>query len=200
MVFNARSIFNKSDNLRELLHQLAPDLSLISETFESESKQISTVIENANFKSISYYRKNRAPGGGCAIVYHETRFLVADLHVSTPDGVESCWALFTPKNTSNMKVKRIAVGSYYISPRSRYKHDTIEHIIATIHQLRAKYANDVNFVIGGDFNRVDLTDVLESYGALKQVITTPTRKDATLEAILTDLYTMYHPPPPPCYL
>ena len=29
--------------------------------------RISTVIENANFKSISYYRKNRAPGGGCAI-------------------------------------------------------------------------------------------------------------------------------------
>ena len=93
-----------------------------------------------------------------------------------------------------MKVKRIAVGSYYISPRSRHKQDTVDHIIDTIHILRAKYDNDIHFIIGGDFNRTNISDILDSYGALKQIITVPTRKAASLEIILTDLHTMFHPP------
>jgi hypothetical protein len=93
-----------------------------------------------------------------------------------------------------LKVKRIAVGSYYVSPRSRHKQEVIDHIIDTIHILRAKYDNDVSFLIGGDFNRLDISDILDSYGALKQVISVPTRNTATLEIILTDLHTMFHPP------
>ena len=93
-----------------------------------------------------------------------------------------------------MKVKKIAVGSYYVSPRSRHKQEVIEHIIGTIQQLRAKYDNEVNFLIGGDFNRLDITDILDSYGALKQIISVPTRKSATLEIILMDLHTLFHPP------
>ena len=59
--------------------------------------------------------------------------------------------------------------------------------------LRAKYCNDFNFIIGGDFNRLDISDILDSYGALKQIISVPTRKAATLEILLTDLHTLYHP-------
>ena len=94
----------------------------------------------------------------------------------------------------------IAVGSYYISPRSRHKQETIDHIIDSIHILRAKYDNDVNFLVAGDFNRVNIDDILDSYGALKQIISVPTRNTATLEIALTDLHTMFHPPttlPPP---
>ena len=35
---------------------------------------------------------------------------------------------------------------------------------------------------------------MDSYGALKQVISTGTRKGATLENIITDLHSFYHPP------
>ena len=110
--------------------------------------------------------------------------------------LENCWALFTPKSENNnqLKIKRIAVGSYYVSPRSRYKQEVIEHIISTIHQLRAEYNNEVHFICGGDFNRLDISDILDSYGALKQIVSVKTRKDATLEIILTDLHTLFHPP------
>ena len=168
---------------------------MISETFERERKRLSSVLKNRQFKSISYFRKNRAPGGGCAIVFNEKRFSVSNLEVTAPLEVENCWALFTPKcQDRNLKVKRIEVGSYYTSPRSKHKKETIDHIIDTIHVIRAKYDNDVNFFIGGDFNRVDINDILDSYGALKQIISVPTRKTATLEIILTDLHTMFHPP------
>ena len=89
-------------------------------------------------------------------------------------------------------MKRIAIGSNYVSPRSKHKQETIDHIIETIHVLRAQYEN-ISFWIGGDFNRLDISDILDSYGALKQIISIPTRKTATLEIVLTDLHTMYHP-------
>ena len=179
-----------------MLTEISPDLTIISETFERRSKTLNTALNSSLFKSISYYRKNKAPGGGCAIIYNENRFLVSDLKISAPAEIENCWALLIPKqqDTNKMKVKRIAVGSYYVSPRSKYKQDTIDHIIDTIQVLRAKFSNDVNFIIGGDFNRLNIGDILDSYGALKQVISVPTRNTATLEIILTDLHTMYHPP------
>ena len=179
-----------------MLTEISPDLTIISETFERRSKTLNAALNSSLFKSISYYRKNKAPGGGCAIIYNENRFLVSDLKISAPAEIKNCWALLIPKqqDTNKMKVKRIAVGSYYVSPRSKYKQDTIDHIIDTIKVLRAKFSNDVNFIIGGDFNRLNIGDILDSYGALKQVISVPTRNTATLEIILTDLHTMYHPP------
>ena len=196
LLFNARSIFNKSDNLTEMLRQIGPDLCIISETFERERKKIDSVLNSRHFKSISCYRKNRAPGGGCAILYNESRFSVTNLEIAAPEEIESCWALVVPKSSSNLRIKRIAVGSYYVSPRSRHKDDFIEHIIGSIHQLRAKYENDVSFLVGGDFNRLEISEILDSYGALKQIISVPTRKTAMLEIILTDLHTLLHPPSP----
>ena len=64
---------------------------------------------------------------------------------------------------NRMKVKRIAVGSIYVSPRSKVKAETIEHIIETIHSLRAKYDNDINWLIGGDFNHLNISDILQCY-------------------------------------
>ena len=64
----------------------------------------------------------------------------------------------------------------------------------SIHILRAKYDNDIKLLIGGDFNRLDISEILECYGGLKQVNSVPTRKNAVLEILLTDLHTLYHPP------
>ena len=92
------------------------------------------------------------------------------------------------------RVKRICVGAIYIAPRSPYKEETITHIMATIHMIRARYDNDVHFLLAGDYNRVKIQDILLSYGALQQICGVPTRKGATLQLILTDLHTYMHPP------
>ena len=96
----------------------------------------------------------------------------------------------------NLKVKRIAVGSIYVSPRSQHKVGTIEHIIESIHVQKAQDDNEINFCIGGDFNRLDISDILDSYGGQKQIISVPTRKTATLSNVLTDLHSFSTPQPP----
>ena len=196
LLFNARSCYNKTDNLTELLNQIGPDICMISESWEAERRKLSSILTRTQYKYKSWYRKNKSPGGGCAILYNEKRFCVTDLDIVAPEGVECVWALFTPKSDDlqNLKVKRIAVGSFYVSPKSRYKAEVIEHIIESIHSLRATYDNDIQFLLGGDFNRTDISDILESYGALKQIISVSTRQSATLEILLTDLHTLFHPP------
>ena len=59
--------------------------------------------------------------------------------------------------------------------------------------MRSKFDN-INFLISGDFNLTSHLDILDSYGALHQVVTESTRKDKILEIILTDLHTSYHKP------
>ena len=60
--------------------------------------------------------------------------------------------------------------------------------------MRARYNNEVHFLLAGDYNRVCIQDVLLSYGGLQQMCGVPTRKGATLQLILTDLHTYMHPP------
>ena len=135
-------------------------------------------------------------GGGTAILYNESNFQVNEADIKPPVGVEAAWAIVTPKisDKSNLNVKHICVGGIYISPKSKYKEETIEHIIHAIHLMRAKFNNEINFLIAGDFNRVNINEVLMSFGALKQVCTVPTRGKRTLELVITDLHSGYHPP------
>ena len=193
---NCRSIMNKADNVNDIMRQICPDLILAVETWERATKRLDDIIKNKQFKCVSSYRKNKSPGGGCAIIFNESRFIASDPEIVVSENIEAVWALLEPIecNNQNRKVKRIAIGSIYVSPRSKHKTDIIEHIIETIHVLRAKHDNEINFLIGGDFNRLDISDILECYGGLRQIVSVPTRKSAILEIILTDLHSYFHPP------
>ena len=194
MMLNARSVYNKVDHFKDL-YQLSPDLILVSETWEKRRKQLKDIIGTDSYRTISYHREGNRTGGGCAIVFNEAKYRVESLNMDTVYGVEAVWALFTPRaNTARSKIKRIAVASFYVSPNSIYKTATIDHIIETIHLLRATYDNEVNFLLGGDFNRLNINPILDAYGALKQCVTTPTRNEAVLEILLSDISNLYHPP------
>ena len=195
LILNSRSLYNKIDNLKQFLYQIAPDISLVSETWERQGENI---LSSTHFKVISYKRKqkknNRQPGGGCAIIFNDRRFQVSEIDLPVPEGVEAAWAIFTPLSQTQNCVKKIAVGTFYVSPNSVYKTKSIDHIISSIHLLRSMHGNDIKFLLGGDLNRLKINKILEAYAALKQVISVPTRKSATLENLLTDMHTMYHPP------
>ena len=198
MMLNARSLYNKRDNFKNLLYQIGPDLAIVSETWERQRQSLDNLLSSEQFKIVSFKRNkvnNRQPGGGCALVYNDNRFKVTQIDLKPPDGVEACWALFSPLNvTPHHKVKKLVTASIYVSPRSHFKDETVEHIIQSIHFLRSKFDNDVSFLIGGDLNKLEIGPIMDSYGALKQLISVPTRKSATLSNIITDLCNLYHPP------
>ena len=199
LILNSRSLYNKANNFKKFLYEISPDISIVSETWERQGKNdLQNLLASTNFKVISYKREkrkyNRQPGGGCAIVFNERKFQVSKIDLYVPEGVEATWALFTPLTQNKNGVKKIAVGSFYVSPNSVYKTKTLDHIMSSIHQLRSEHGNDLKFLLGGDLNRLNITRILDSYSALKQVVAVPTRKTETLEVLLTDMPTLFHPP------
>ena len=54
-----------------------------------------------------------------------------------------------------------------------HKIATIDHIIATLHMLRAKYDNEVSLLPGGDFNRVNINPSLTPMGVSGSVLQFP---------------------------
>ena len=67
-------------------------------------------------------------GGGAAILFNNARFAPEEQVFSIPDGIEAAWVILAPKQLDSrlQKVRRICVGSIYISPKSKHKEDTIE--------------------------------------------------------------------------
>ena len=213
MVANLRSAYNKEKNIRQTLNTLGLDLLIASETWERPRHELPKLLDGQHYSVFSYCR-GREPaatrldgkhagksypskvGGGAAIIYNHRTFEAVDSEIGVPAGIEATWCVLAPRRLEDQtpQVKRICVGSIYIAPRSPYKNETISHIIHTIHLMRAKYNNEIRFLLAGDFNRVDVTEVLDSYGALQQVCGVATRQGAALQLVLTDLHTLLHPP------
>ena len=119
-------------------------------------------------------------------------FFVEDAGIEAPEGIEDVWIILTPKERGSPSVKKILVGGIYIAPRSLFKQETVDHIIQSMFCVQSRYDSQVRFLISGDFNKVNIEDILESNGALQQVCNVATRNDSTLELFITDMATLLH--------
>ena len=161
---------------------------------EATKFNLTDMLKMEHYKVISYRRPAPRVGGGAAIVYTEHNFIVEPAGVQVENGVEACWAIFTPRNKEISTITRICVGSIYIAPKSKYKKETVDHIIDVMFSMKARFDNKVNFLISCDFNKYPVSDILSANGTIKQVVSVATRKSAILEVILSDIATLYHPP------
>ena len=94
------------------------------------------------------------------------------------------------RTSGNHKVDNILVGAVYVSPRTRHKAQTIDHVIEAIHLARSKFGNDLHILIGGFFNRLDVSPILHFYGALIQIVSIPTGKRASLASLFPSFPTL----------
>ena len=88
-MMNCRSVCNKVDNLRELLNTIGPSVTMLSDTWERDRQRLDNILNRKQFKTKSYYRKNKSPGGGCAIIYDKNRFRATDPDIMVPEEVEA---------------------------------------------------------------------------------------------------------------
>ena len=112
--------------------------------------------------------------------------------------MEAVWALISPKivNPRN-RIRNIAICSlYYRGPKSTKRKELFDHIAESYNLLTAKYGTDLQFIIAGDTNRLNLSPILDLSPTLKQVVTIPTRlnPDAILDPIITSLAKYYCEP------
>ena len=114
--------------------------------------------------------------------------------IEVPLGVEIVWGVISPKKMpKNAKIKHICLASVYISSKSKFKKETISHIIESIHIIRSYYNNEIKFYISGDYNKYPIQDILDSLGGLQNIQRSATRKGQILDLIITDMHISYLP-------
>ena len=200
MVINPRSIYKKSEEFSLLLEQYSADVICMSESFERENKPLQELLQLEKYEIISMVKRREFKGGNPAILVNKEKYLVKKIcpePVTVPVGVEVIWAIISPRNNSSKKFRNIAICSlYYRSPKSTKKQELFDHIGETYHYLSARYGTNMEFIIAGDTNRLNLTPILNLSPRLVQVVKVPTRlnPDATLDKIITTLSKYYLEP------
>ena len=117
--------------------------------------------------------------------------------ITIPWGVEATWAIISPKNiTSNSRVQKIALCSFYSKPNSKAKSLLVDHINQAYNIISTKYPKGLHFIIAGDSNDLKLDNILNISPQLSQVVNSPTRLNppAMLDPIITTLGCYYQTP------
>ena len=109
------------------------------------------------------------------------------MRCKVPEHIESLWISVRPNWLPRAISVIIVAGVYYPGSDSIYtpsQEEIILHLTEMIHQLYQNYANPL-FVVMGDFNDLKVDEICDACKLL-QVVNVPTRKDATLDLILSN--------------
>ena len=110
------------------------------------------------------------------------------LEIDVPTHLECLWVSIRPNWLPRSFSIIIVCAVYYPGSTSIYappQEDLILHITATIQNLTSKFSNPL-FIVAGDFNGLQTNEICDACN-LKQVVKTKTRKNATLDLILTNI-------------
>ncbi|XP_019618323.1 PREDICTED: uncharacterized protein LOC109465472, partial [Branchiostoma belcheri] len=186
---NARSLLNKLDEFELTLQQYKVDIAIVTETWFSTAMP-SEFLNVDNYTLFATSRTDRR-GGGVAIYTHENIQARPISHVQVPPELECVWVWVRPKRLPR-EVPSIALCATYSPPNSKHQELLIDHLVNTADLLKT-FNPDVGLILAGDYNRLDYKPLVLSH-RLEQVVPAPTRGDATLDVIVTNLKSFYLTP------
>ena len=203
MNMNPRSVYNKPEELTAMILEEDVDCTFLSETWERPHYNLQQLLpdlqEDFEFINNPHARPSGRQGGRPAIIIKKGKYNIKNLTntvVNIPWKVEASWASLTPKNvTQDSKIKKIILCSfYYPGPHSKVKTLLLDHISQTFHLLTAKHGDGLQFILGADANKLDLSSILSLSPTMRQLVVTPTRGEAILDPILSTLGLWYQTP------
>ena len=133
--------------------------------------------------------------GGVSILIKEN-IPANKIDIKVPEHIETIWVSVRPNWLPRAISNIVVCGIYYPGHNSEYapdQNDIILHLTESMYYLNSKYANPL-FVIMGDFNDLK-TNEIRNACSLKQVVKVPTRKNATLDLILTNKSNIFYKDP-----
>ncbi|EDO42602.1 predicted protein, partial [Nematostella vectensis] len=155
------------------------DLVFITETWLKESVS-DGVINIPDFSVVRRDRMEQMHGGVCAYIKDGCRFQHLK-ELNCCEDHESLWVHLRPNRLPRGFHCIIAAAIYH--PPSADDQSLREHLFQSLALVESKFPNS-GILLTGDFNRLDVSGLLRHF-RLKQIVKVPTRKDATLDLILT---------------
>ena len=197
---NARSVYNKIEELHTFINEEEIDLLFLSETWERENLTLKQVINLEQHEVFSSVNQRKGGGGRTAIVANIDKFHVQNITntlVQVPWGVEATWCIVTPKTVSqDSRIQKIACCSLYSVPGSKKKSLLLDHLSDAFHILSKRYEKGLFFILAGDTNDFDISSILNLSPNFQQIVKDYTRLDppALLDPIITTLHSFYQRP------
>ena len=155
-LYNMRSIWAKAGNLADDILARQVDICFLTEVWQKlESKKhnykIEEMLEMKGIHYISTPRPGSRRGGGVAMAFPASRFLVTKLNIHIPKPLECMFALVKPIETGGGKLKKIIAVCFYSPPKSKKNSQLIDLITGEISPLRTQH-NGCGVIICGDRN------------------------------------------------
>ena len=162
-------------------------IALLTETWLSQkhcsARTMADLMHGAN---ISFIRRDRGSrGGGVAICYDPTKIRMSSFSC----GVNASKSeVVCAVGNSPLTRRKIAAISAYLPPNldANNVQAAILVITSTIDKLKSKYTDPI-IIVGGDFNRKDLSTFSSMFPELKPVLAGATRGGASLDEIFTNV-------------
>ncbi|XP_041486027.1 uncharacterized protein LOC121432240 [Lytechinus variegatus] len=182
---NLRSIANKFDELYAVIKMYKVDVCAISESWLNNDEGDTFCIDG--YIQLSKSRSSRR-GGGVLVYARDDLYPKPVTNIRVPDNLEVIWIQLRPRRLPR-EVSSLFVAVVYSPPNSNSETELIDHIIDSVDVIRSRHPY-AGIAILGDFNRVD-TDGICTAVSLKQIVEEPTRNDAILDKIITNLQKYY---------
>ena len=177
---------SKITELEVILQLNKIDVAVLTETWLNEHTKDQILLNN--YVSFHLVRKDTLRVSGGVTILVNDNIPTSKLDINVPEQIECIWISMRPKWLPRTVSNIIVAGVYYPGSNSTYapnQEDLEQHITETVHQLCRKYANPL-FVLMGDFNDLCVDDICTTC-KLNQIVKIPTRKNATLDLILTNI-------------
>ena len=156
LLFNARSAYNKLDELSTFIVDNEIDVCAITETWFKWDLP-PDLVSIPGYSMFAKSREHRVGGGVAFYVRHQFNATqVTD--ISTPDNLEIVWVKLRPVRLPRTIASIFCAVVYFPQPDMSVEAQMIEHILSTIDLLTTRYPQ-AGFVILGDFNQMN-TDPL----------------------------------------
>jgi hypothetical protein len=168
---------DKLDELKLVIEEKTPKIIMLTESWLTEDKERARQMQDYTLHTSN--RSGRTGGGVAIYTHHSLDVKIVKKHSNTL--LTTLW--LSVKNENNTQTIYACV--YH--PKSKTKHqseETLNHINNTIIELSSIYTD--KFVIGGDFNHLDMSDVCTLFN-LKNIVDFPTRDTAYLDHIYTNI-------------
>ena len=181
------SLAAKIDEVKEFFMRNSVDIGLVTKTWLSE-RIADSMVDITNFNMFRKDRSTQQHGVVCMYVNKNINYETQD-NLNCCDAHEMLWVKLKPSRLPRGFSSLFVAAVYY--PPGAYDKLLCDHIFQIPTTTESSNSN-CGIVIGGDFNRLD-TKYIQRHFKLKQVVKSPTRGDAILDLILTNLQNYYSP-------
>ena len=171
------------------------DVAFLSEVWEKscdKKHKAREFLELHGLKYISTPRFSKHRGGGVALVANLEKSHLEKVEIDNPKKVEVVFGMLRPKDPKS-QIKKHILCSFYFPPKSKKRAALLDFIITSCSHLQTIHGN-CGIYICGDINELHISPILSFNAGLRQIVSSPTRKDKILDVIITNLNRFYDTP------